>query len=172
VNADRVIALASVLGGTLVGAAGVAVAWATSASQREHARELARDERLFTVRKETYREMLELMHRRTRAMDATYPKSGPQREAPDQPTQDDLIHLDAVIGAFGSDEVRKAAAKWGDIVADFWHWSRRYRTLIETKPVDDAKRQHEFTLLDARREVARKQLLDLEALVQEELSRA
>jgi hypothetical protein len=113
------IALAGVISGAVVGTAGLLFGWlggkqerATtlelSAAQREHERQLARDNRLHVELREAYGEVVRFLILTQQIASQTMPIFGPMPDPPELPPQSEVQRILARASVVGSDEVMKA----------------------------------------------------------------
>lgn len=135
---------------------------------RDHARELARDERLFRVRSETYRDALAAMHLRFRGVEKAHPKAGSHEPLPPPPSREEMAQLDSSIGAFGSEAVRAAVARFGDTVHGFRQEVARLESL-ESQGAPDEMYRAQFLRIVESRESALTLLRACEEVIRTEL---
>jgi hypothetical protein len=174
------VALAGVLSGTVVGIAGVASglhtarrasadARALAEDEREHTRQLAHDERVFAGRSRAYQETLRHLHRRWFFIERTHPIAGPTRPPPPPPTDDELLAVEALIGAFGSEPIRRAVYDFGTFAARFRHAASQYDVVLAQEHVEQ-QRAMLWETMDGHRNEALAKLREIEAMIQHELT--
>jgi hypothetical protein len=174
------VALAGVLSGTVVGIAGVVGGiYSTrkastdtrslAEAERENTRQLAHDERVFGGRSKAYQETLRHLHRRWFFIERTHPVAGPTRPAPPPPTDDDLLAVEAAIGAFGSEPIRRAVYDFGTFAARFKHAASQYDVVLAQEHAD-GQRAMWWERMDGHRNEARAKLREIEAMIQHELT--
>src|SRR5437763_1023376 len=105
------------LGGFVLGGGGLLSGYLTARAarrdareladaEREHTRRLANDERVFSGKSAAYQETLRHLHRRWFFIERTHP-AAPGRPPPPPPSDEDLLEVEALLGAFGSEPVRR-----------------------------------------------------------------
>jgi hypothetical protein len=128
-------ALAAAIGGPAVGIAGVVFGWLNSkserettlknsAAQREHERELARDERLHDELREAYEELLGFFRLLGEVVGRTRPMLSPAPAPPSLPGDDELRRIFARASVIGSEEamdaVKEGAVRYRAFLAAAW----------------------------------------------------
>jgi hypothetical protein len=109
-------ALAAAIGGSIVGAAGVAFGWLNSRGERTqaqtlakgertHARTLARETRLYEDVKHAYIDVLTFLDAMRDVLNRTEPIIGPQPDPPPLPSEDEARGLYARVAVVGSNAV-------------------------------------------------------------------
>ena len=171
------IALAGVIVAGAVGSASAAVTALNlilghhrAKADREHARQLAHDARVFAGRSRAYEEALRHLHRRWFFIQRTHPVAGPTRDPPPLPTDDELLAVEAVLGAFGSDPVRRAVYDFGTLAAEFKFAASQLDAVLEQERAGPTYEMC-WNRVDGFRNRAREKLREIEAMIQNELMR-
>jgi hypothetical protein len=174
-----VIGLGGLVTGTLVGGSGVVSGYLTARTarrdaralaeaEREHTRRLANDERVFSGRSTTYLETLRHLHRRWAFIERTHPVA-PAREPPPPPSDEDLLEVEALLGAFGSAPVRRAVYDFGTCAARFKQAAGQYDGFLAQEGAEQQRTILRETVNHHRHEAWVK-LREIEALIQRELT--
>jgi hypothetical protein len=110
------------LGGLVVGAMSPVAAYVTTRLQLSHDIKLAREDRMFTARREAYVDLLRFVHVTAMRVERTYPimslSSDPEPPAP--PSDETIITINALIGALGSAEVQGEVREFRQAVNKFY----------------------------------------------------
>jgi hypothetical protein len=178
---QEIIALAGVLSGAAVGAAGIlstvftgkasrAHALQLATDERAHTRLLARDDRVFGGRSRAYEETLRSLHRRWFFIERTHPVAGPTREPPAPPTDEELLAVEGVLGAFGSEPVRQAGYDFGTFAAQFRFAAGQLTALVDQGQRAGPMYADAWDRMDGFRNQAREKLREIEAMIQNELT--
>ena len=150
-----------------VGLAGIgATLFAQGRTQRKATQD-AREARVFNVRQTAYRDALAAIHLRLRGVEQVHPINGEHRDLL-PPDDTELATLDAALGAFGSDAVRAAVAKFGDLVIQFRGAVLSFEGVTARAPaipMEDGAREQ----MQVSRAAVKSQVLVIERLVQDEL---
>jgi hypothetical protein len=120
-------ALAAAIGGPVVGGVGLVTAWLTSQGERSHSRQLTesqhehertirREERLFTIRADAYRDALLYTYRAWWLIrEDTSPDDFMEALGPGT-----FNEVGARLGVFGSAEALHAFDEFGPLFRDYW----------------------------------------------------
>lgn len=138
-------------------------------AEREHTRRLANDERVFSGRSAAYQETLRHLHRRWFFIERTHP-AVPGRPAPPPPSDEDLLEVEALLGAFGSKPVRQAVYDFGTCAAQFKQAASQYDVFLAQGAEPQAGLTREA--VNHHRHEAWVKLREIEAMIQHELTGA
>ncbi len=176
VNETNWTALAGVIGGAIVGIAGVFFGWLNSQGERENAqtladqahqtaRDLARDSRLYQDLKDAYVRTLSYLDTMRTIIHHTEPIIGPQPDPPAMPSHDDTAAMYSLVGALGSEEVIDALEEQARIGREFFARVMTVRLIREQR---GAMGDELIELNDARERYA-EQVRTIERLIRAEL---
>jgi hypothetical protein len=161
--------MAGVLGGLHTANKASANARSLAAAEREHTRQLAHDQRVFAGRSKAYQETLRHLHQRWFFIVRTHPVAGPARPAPPPPTDDELVAVEALIGAFGSEPIRRAVYDFGTFAARFKQAASQYDVVLAQEHAVQ-QRAMLWEAMDGHRNEALAKLREIEAMIQRELT--
>jgi hypothetical protein len=171
VDSGNWIALAAVVGVTLVGFVGPIIAGVQQrrAEHEKHTRDRKAD---------TYIDMLVSLERDCAWMERTYPIIAPMPDPPEAPTDQEYWTLRARVAAYGSERVKTLLEQWNQkITREFWLGATYLRDMEEagktgraiTREEWGTTRGGQYEKLHGLRNEARARLVEIQRVVASEL---